>query len=114
MTREKIYGLSGLCITEQIYYLEKNDILDSHNYKCPNCGYALTESLVNCADRLWRDATDSNLKSNLKKGMRLIYFLHHPDIDEISDDELTAWFLFKSSTIHRIQAALLAKEIKSL
>ena len=110
MTRSEILGLSKMSGAEAQNVLIANGIIHMTDIRYDYGVVRRAESLADLADRLWREGGNGYPSRETQKSMRIVYFLHHPDIDEVSLDTLVFWFLFDSLPIHRIQAALLAKE----
>jgi len=109
LTREEILDLSKLTEAEQEGQLEKAGILES--YVCCSCGTNLPESLADCANRLWKEAKITNIYT-----MRDVYETII-DCDWVWNDHdyinFYRWWAMDALPIHRIQAALLAKEFQN-
>lgn len=121
MTRSEILGLSFLLEKDQLEVLDNFGIVQHKPY---GEGDVITcthpESLPDLADRLWREAINKICETvNIDKD-EVLWNAMCDIVDNIGiqlnhDDQYEYlntgdWFLYFAEPIHRIQAALLAKE----
>lgn len=108
MTRSEILGLSKMSEGEQRKLLASNGILKQTVQEFAGSeprALVYYESLPDLADRLWREITS---KRNLPECINFVVRMVEPECKTMSAQK--SWWIYNSLPIHRIQAALLAKE----
>ena len=114
LTKKEIMGLSKLTEAEQITSLLCDGIIKTKKGKYLNeagqfVTINITESLSDCADRLWREA----VKNHSLELCVAVIDVFSIDVKVKHDiNYIERWALYHFLPIHRIQAALLAGEGK--
>lgn len=108
MTRDEILGLSKMSEGEAQNVLIANGIIHMTDIRYDYGVVRRAESLADLADRLWRE----NIYGMTAEHHRTIAAQHFNN-NRFTELQEYIWWFMESKPIHRIQAALLAKEFQN-